>query len=237
MIAEPAVAAVAAGELGFDGTAAPSGNILGFDLTNGGLGLFDACRVACELIRAGEVGNALVTASEAEQREPGVTRPGVAVCGSAQFLELDPVGQRGYLGFHARHVDAHVNEFGAWGMQQGGRSFVRSDDRVALENRYVEYIPIVVAELLGAMEVRPQSISAVIPPSLSPPSVRRLRRHWPVLGECVVPPGWTGADLFTSALPFGLHRLLESGAVAAGDVAVLACAGSGVGIGAALYRF
>ncbi len=237
MIAEPAVAAIAAGELGFDGTDTLSGNLLGFDLTNGGLGLFDASRVACGLIRAGEVGNALVAASEVEQREPGVTEPGVAVCGSAQFLEEDPTGQRGYLGFHAHHIDADANDFGAWGMLRGGQSFVHSDDRVALEDRYVEHIPIVVAELLDVTGVRPQSIRAVVPPSLSPPSVGRLRQLWPVLGERVVPLDWTGADLFTSSLPFGMHKLLETGAVASGDIAVIACAGSGVEIGAALYRF
>jgi 3-oxoacyl-[acyl-carrier-protein] synthase III len=237
MIAEPAVAAIAAGELGFDGTDAASGNLLAFDLTNGGLGLFDACRLACGLIRAGELGNALVAASEAEQREPGVTGSGVAACGSAQFLEADPTGRHGYLEFHARCVDAHIDEFGAWGMQRDGRSFIHSDDRTVLEDSYVEHIPLVVAELLDTTQVRPQSISAVVPPSLSPPSMRRLRRRWPILGELVVPSVWTAADLFTSSLPFGMHTLLETGVVRPGDVAVFACAGSGVGIGAALYRF
>lgn len=237
MIAEPAIAAIAAGELGFDGTNARSRNVLGFDLTNGGLGLFDACRVACELISAGEVGNALIAASEVEQRERDVTQPGVAVCGSAQFLEEDPARRQGYLGFHARHIDAHIDEFGASAMQRNGQSFVRSGDRAALEDRYVEHIPLVAAELLDALEVRPQSIRAVVPPSLSPLSVCRLRRLWPVLGERVVALDWTGADLFTSSLTFGMHRLLEVGAVARGDVALLACAGSGVEIGAALYRF
>ena len=237
LLAEPAIAAIAAGELGFDGATTPSRDVLGFDLTNGGLGLLDACRVACALIGAGEVGNAVVAASEVEQRDPGAAGPGLAACGSAQFLEAGSLGGEGYLGFHARRTGGDGNGFGAWAVQRGGRSFVRSGDRAALEDRYVADIPSVVAELLDLFQVRSESVRMVIPPSLSPPSTRRLTRDWPTLGERILPPDRPGTDLFTSAVPFGLERVVRTGSVAQGDLAVLLGTASGVEIGAALYRF
>jgi 3-oxoacyl-[acyl-carrier-protein] synthase III len=236
MIAEPAIAAIAAGELGFDGATTADREMLGFDLGNGGLGLFDGCRVASALIRSGQVENALVVASEVEERRPGETRPGIAACGSAVFLRADPEGRRGFLGFHVRHFSDRIDEFSAWATQDAGRPFIRSGDRAVLEEQYLEYLPLVVAELLDEMKVSPESVQGMVPPSLSPASMRRLRNRWPVLGRRMVALPWPGGDLFTSALPIGLQRLRDEGGVTPGALVVLAGAGSGVNVGAALYR-
>lgn len=237
MVAEPAIAAIAAGELGFDGAATLSGEMLGFDLVNGGLGLFDACRVASALICCREVSNALVIASEVEERSPGTSQPRIARCGSALFLRADPDRRRGFLGFHTRHFDGGIGRFAAWGSNSDGRAVIHSDDRALLEEQYLKHLPLVVAELLEQTGIGPKSIRAVVPPSLSPPAVRRLHRQWPVLGERMVALPWPGRELFTSAMSFGLRRLHDEGAVASGDLVVLAGAGSGVQVGAALYRF
>jgi 3-oxoacyl-[acyl-carrier-protein] synthase III len=236
MIAEPPIAAVAAGELGFDGTTSESGNVLAFDLGNGGLGLFDACRVASSLIGCGAVGNALVVASEVEQREPGVTRPDIAACGSALFLRAGRPRGRGLLGFHVRHFSDAIDAFAAWAEQAAGHTFIRSGDRATLAQRYLEHLPAVVAELLDDWAVKAESIRAVVPPSMSPTNADRLRRSWPVLGERVVALPWPSKDLFTSSLAFGLRRLQDAGLVATGDLVVLTGAASGVQVGAALYR-
>ncbi|MGJ6968434.1 3-oxoacyl-[acyl-carrier-protein] synthase III C-terminal domain-containing protein [Streptosporangium sp. G11] len=235
MIAEPAVAAIAAGELGFDGATTASGDMLAFDLGNGGLGLFDACRVASALIRCGEVENVLVVASEVEEREPGTSHPGIAACGSALFLRADPERRRGFLGFHTHHLSDRVGSFAAWATQGDGRAFIRSDDRSILDEQCLEHLPRVVAELLDEMSVTPESIRALVPPSLSPASAERLRRRWPVLGKRLV--ALPGGDLFTSAIPVGLRRLRDEKGAAPGDLVVLTGIAGGGQIGAALYRF
>ncbi len=235
-IAEPAIAAIAAGEFGFDGATASSGNVLAFDLGNGGLGLLDACRVACSLISAREVGNAIVVASEAEERECGIGAARVARCGSALFLEADPSAQRGFLGFHSRQVGDGMDPFSAWAEQRGGCSFIRGADRTLLYDRYVAHLPRVVSELLEAIGVAHESIRRVVLPWLPEPVVGRVQRSWPVLGDRVVVPHPANADLFTSALPFGLRRVQTEGLVATGDLVILTAAASGAQVGAALYR-
>ncbi|MGC4813255.1 3-oxoacyl-[acyl-carrier-protein] synthase III C-terminal domain-containing protein [Micromonospora sp. DT228] len=237
MIAEPAIAAIAAGELGFDGSTAATGELLAFDVTNGALGMLDGCRIAAELIRAGKADTAVVVASEVEQREPGAAGPAVARCGSAVLLRLDPDRASGFLGFHSRSVATPAADRGAWVMQDGGHSFIRATDRVEPAAAYAEHLPVVVAELLDRLRVRPDAIRAVVPPWLPPPVERRLRDTWPVLGPrlATLPPARDGADLFTSALPMGL-RAVSAGGASPGELVVVVGASTGMEIGAALYR-
>ncbi|GLX99439.1 3-oxoacyl-[acyl-carrier-protein] synthase III C-terminal domain-containing protein [Herbidospora sp. NBRC 101105] len=147
LIAEPAVAAIAAGELGL------GGDFLGFDLTNGGLGTLDACRVAAELISAGAVRTVLVAASE----DGG----GVRRRGSALLLEA---GDGGFAGFHSRHFDEHLADFHATAVQEDGRSFVRAGDRRLLADRTAALVPQVVAELLAAHGVPEEEVTTVLLP-------------------------------------------------------------------------
>jgi 3-oxoacyl-[acyl-carrier-protein] synthase III len=249
MLTEPAIASIAAGELGFDGSTTPSRTMLGFDLTNGGLGAFDACRVACELIRAGEVRNALIATSEVEQREPTDAGPGVAHCGSALLLAADPrpgggapgsngsPGSSGFVGFGARHFDEQIGGFNAWAAQRDGRAFIYSDDRADLAARFVEYLPRAVAGILDELETPAEAVRLVVPPSLPPECRMELERGWPLLGDRLVGPGWPDADLFTSTLPFAIGRLRSAGMVERGDLVAFVGAASGVEIGVALYRF
>ncbi|MEU8087113.1 3-oxoacyl-[acyl-carrier-protein] synthase III C-terminal domain-containing protein [Micromonospora sp. NPDC049101] len=238
MIAEPAIAAIAAGELGFDGSTAATGEILAFDVANGALGMLDGCRIAAELIRAGKADTAVVVASEVEQREPGAVGPAVARCGSAVLLRLDPDRASGFLGFHSRSVATPAPDRGAWVMQDGGHSFIRATDRTEPAAAYAEHLPVVVAELLDRLRVRPDAIRAVVPPWLPPPVARRLRDTWPVLGPrlTTLPPAWDGTDLFTSALPIGLRAVSAGGGVSPGELVVVVGASTGMEIGAALYR-
>ncbi|GGO20785.1 3-oxoacyl-[acyl-carrier-protein] synthase III C-terminal domain-containing protein [Micromonospora parathelypteridis] len=238
MIAEPAIAAIVAGELGFDGSTAATNEILAFDVTNGALGMLDGCRIAAELIRAGAAGTAVVVASEVEQREPGAAGPAVARCGSAVLLRLDPDQSTGFLGFHSRSVARPSPDRGAWAMQGGGHSFIRATDRSEPAAAYAEHVPAVVAELLDRMEVRAEAIRAVVPPWLPPPVERRLRGTWPVLGArlATLPPASDGTDLFTSAMPVGLRAVSAGGGVSPGDLVVVVGASTGMEIGAALYR-
>ncbi|MEU4473907.1 3-oxoacyl-[acyl-carrier-protein] synthase III C-terminal domain-containing protein [Micromonospora sp. NPDC023888] len=238
MIAEPAIAAIAAGELGFDGSTAASGDVLAFDVTNGALGTLDGCRIAAELIRAGKADTALVVASEVEQREPGASGPAVARCGSAVLLRLEPDRASGFLGFHSRSVAMPAPDRGAWAMQDGGHNFIRATDRAEPAAAYAEHVPAVVAELLDRMRVRPEAIRAVVPPWLPPSVERRLRDTWPVLGPRLAtpPPAADGSDLFTSALPVGLRAVSVGGGVSPGELVVVVGASTGMEIGAALYR-
>ncbi|WP_433124977.1 3-oxoacyl-[acyl-carrier-protein] synthase III C-terminal domain-containing protein [Micromonospora sp. CA-240977] len=238
MIAEPAIAAIAAGELGFDGSTAATGEILAFDVTNGALGTLDGCRIAAELIRAGKADTAVVVASEVEQREPGAAGPAVARCGSAVLLRLDADRASGFLGFHSRSVATPAPDRGAWAMQDGGHNFIRATDRGEPAAAYAEHLPAVVAELLDRMRVGSDAIRAVVPPWLPPPVERRLRDTWPVLGPRLVtlPPVSHGTDLFTSALPVGLRAVSAGGGVSPGELVVVVGASTGMEIGAALYR-
>ncbi|MGC4747329.1 3-oxoacyl-[acyl-carrier-protein] synthase III C-terminal domain-containing protein [Micromonospora sp. DT201] len=238
MIAEPAIAAIAAGELGFDGSATATGEVLAFDVTNGALGMLDGCRIAAELIRAGAAGTAVVVASEVEQREPGATGPAVARYGSAVLLRLDPHRTSGFLGFHSRSVAVPAPDRGAWAMQDGGLNFIRATGRTESASAYAEHVPAVVAELLDRMQVRPDAIRTVVPPWLPTPVERRLRGTWPVLGArlATLPSTSDGTDLFTSAMPVGLRAVTAGGGVSPGDLVVVVGASTGMEIGAALYR-
>ncbi|HZN17782.1 MAG TPA: 3-oxoacyl-[acyl-carrier-protein] synthase III C-terminal domain-containing protein, partial [Micromonosporaceae bacterium] len=236
MIAEPAIAAITAGELGFDGTTSAGGSVLGFDLTNGGLGLLDACRIACALIEAGRSMAALVVASEVEERAPDDPEAPVAAMGSALLLRADPQQVHGFLGFHGHRCDDLVDAFAAWATHDPGAYYIRSTERSVLAEAVLEHLPAVVAELCQALEVDPAAIRAVIPPSVARDLAERLRHRWPALARCIVELPWPAGDLFTSSIPAGLAVLRADCRTAAGDLVLLTSIASGGQVGAALYR-
>ena len=67
-IIEPAIAALIAGDLGFndDAIALTAEKTFAFDLVNGALGFLNACQVASSMIAAGAARTAMVVASEVE---------------------------------------------------------------------------------------------------------------------------------------------------------------------------
>jgi 3-oxoacyl-[acyl-carrier-protein] synthase III len=236
---EPAVAATLAGALGlndsFDGGLDRTS--LAFDVFNGGVGLVDACWIAAEMIRAGRVEAALVTACEVENNGEGPAdrMRGVAQTGSALLLERAPAAG-GFGRFHSRAFTEHLDALHAR-ISKGTGGVLATTRDLRLEELYLDAIPGVVAECLALEGIPLSDVDLVIAPQISSGFVARLA------GALGVDPGRCvdatvhGADLFTSSIPHALRAAAEAGRGNPGEVALAIAVGSGIQVACAVYRF
>ena len=236
---EPAVAATLAGALGmndsFDGGLDRTS--LAFDVFNGGVGFLDACWIAAEMIRAGRVEAALVTACEVENNGEGPAdrMRGVAQTGSALLLERAPAG-RGFVRFHFRAFTEHLGALHARISEGTGRVLATSRD-ARLEDLYLDAIPGAVAECLALEGIALADVDLVIAPQISPAFVGRLAGALGVDPARCVDATVAGTDLFTSSVPFALRAATEAGHGNPGEIALAIAVGSGIQVACAIYRF
>ena len=238
-IAEPAIAALVAGELGVnDDIESPDGSkTLAFDVLNGAVGFLNACQVGVQMIGAGKAEHALVVAAEVETNtaEGGHPMYGLHETGSAVIL-----GRSGGADGFGRFVFHQHPEYGGalttYLQHRDGHSWLQIDRDPNLSAHYLDCIPPAVEELLKLEELDASEIAAVFPPYLCSADRTELAARLRIPSSRFVDVA-TDTDLFSSSLPYGLQHAWRHKLVSPGDIGLIVGVGSGVQVGCATYRF
>ena len=238
-IAEPAIAALVAGELGVnDDIESPDGSkTLAFDVLNGAVGFLNACQVGVQMIGAGKAEHAMVVAAEVETNtaEGGHPMYGLHETGSAVIL-----GRSGGADGFGRFVFHQHPEYGGalttYLQHRDGHSWLQIDRDPNLSAHYLDCIPPAVEELLKLEELDASEIAAVFPPYLCSADRTELAARLRIPSSRFVDVA-TDTDLFSSSLPYGLQHASRHKLVSPGDIGLIVGVGSGVQVGCATYRF
>ncbi|HZC11703.1 MAG TPA: 3-oxoacyl-[acyl-carrier-protein] synthase III C-terminal domain-containing protein, partial [Mycobacterium sp.] len=238
-IAEPAIAALVAGELGInDDIESPdSPKTFAFDVLNGAVGFLNACHVAAQMIGAGRAEHAMVVASEIENNSADGDHPlyGLGETGSAVML-----GRAGDTEGFGRFVFHHHPEYGqalaTYFQRREGQSWLQVDRDPNLATHYLDCIPAAVEELLKLEEIDCSEIAVVFPPYLTDADRTELAARLNIPSSRFVDLA-AQADPFSSCLPQALQQARRQGLVKPGDIALIVSVGSGVQVGCATYRF
>src|SRR5262249_30234665 len=235
-ISEPAIAALAAGDLRINHDAESGGKrTLAFDLMDGPVGTLHACHVAAQMLR-GKPGAALVLASEVENNAaafPG-HRIGLKETASAMLLGASADGRRGFGAFHFRSFPQHLDKLQAYTTARDGRPFVCHERHAGLEDAYLECVAPTAAELLAAEGLKPTDVKAVFGPQISPAFGSRLAAVLGLPAERVLTLP-DGQGLFTSSPAYAFRHAAEAGQLKPGDVVLVVEVAGGVEVGCATY--
>jgi 3-oxoacyl-[acyl-carrier-protein] synthase III len=239
-LAEPAVAAMAAGDLAINDGHNPQDprKTLAFDIFNGSVGFLNACYAAAGMIHAGRARRVMIVASEVENNvEAGVPeRRGVRQLGSAAIVDRSD-GRTGFGRFLFRYATQYVDSFTSCAAQEGGRTYLALKRSANLENYYLQIIDQSVRELLDAEGLALPQIRAIFPPQISAAFVSRLAALLQAGKDRVVSIADDRGDWFTSSSVCALKYAHEQKMVAPGDVGLLINVGTGIQVGCALYHF
>jgi 3-oxoacyl-[acyl-carrier-protein] synthase III len=238
-IAEPAIAALVAGELGInDDIESPDGpKTFAFDVLNGAVGFLNACHVGVQMIGAGKAEHAMVVASEIENNSVDDGHPlyGLSETGSAVIL-----GRAGGTEGFGRFVFHHHPEYGealtTYFQHREGQSWLQVERDPNLATHYLDCIPAAVEELLKLEELDSSEIAAVFPPYLSNADRADLAARLNIPSSLFVDLG-AESDPFSSCLPQALQQARRHKLVRSGDIGLIVSVGSGVQVGCATYRF
>ena len=240
-LSEPAVAALAAGELEINGDiATPDGpRTLAFDVVNGGVGFLNACKIATGLIRAGKHDVAMITASEVENNRPGGPRSlaGVMETGTAVILDASPDATRGFGAFLCKTYPEHAGQLVAHTEMVDGELVLNVERDPRLGEIYLDCIADAVSELLAAEGLSLRDIQAILPPQVAPGFVAELARRLDVDASLCVDIAVAGHDFLSSSLVHAMRHAIDRQMVKSGDLGLVIVVGSGIQVGCALYRF
>jgi 3-oxoacyl-[acyl-carrier-protein] synthase III len=240
-LTEPAVAALAAGELGINGDVpSPDGpRTFAFDVVNGGLGFLNACHLAAGLIGAGKHRVAMVVASEVENNVPGgpAGSSGVLETGSAAILDASPNAGQGFGKFLFNSYPEHASKLSAYTGMAGGHLVMHVERDARLGEVYRECIVDAVQELLMAKGLSIDDVDVILPPQVAPGFVAELARALGAdPGRCV-DIAVEGKDYLSSSLVYAMRHALDQKMATSGDLGLAIVVGSGIQVGCALYRF
>jgi amino acid adenylation domain-containing protein len=237
---EPALAAIAAGELDMNADDARPGprRTLAFDLANGGVGPLNACLVAGQMIAAGDIHTAMVLASEVENNARAWPENllGIEETASAFLLEASS-GNEGFSAFRFHSFGQYLEALSVHTVARGPALALAVQKSPDLDRLYVECLAKAVNEFLSEEGITRQDIGLVLPPLRSPDFVRRLAAALKMPAERFVLPPENVADYFTSSLAQGFARARAEGRCPPGTVALVLAVGAGIETGCALYHF
>jgi 3-oxoacyl-[acyl-carrier-protein] synthase-3 len=210
---------------------------LGFDLLNGGCGMLNAAHVLATMIQAGELRVGMLVSSEANsdpRPDPSFPYP---ASGAAAVVDISPFPDQGFGAFAFRTHEEHAGLYSSVVSlaERGGRIVLSR--RAELEEVYLACAAEAVEEVLAREGLGRDGIDAVVPAQLSPSFVRRLGGATGFASAKVVDLSDELPDTLSTSLFLALHEARRRGRVQAGQRALLMAFGSGVTVGAALYRF
>jgi 3-oxoacyl-[acyl-carrier-protein] synthase III len=233
-LCEPALAAIAAGELclNHDEDKPAGKRTFAFDLTNGAAGTLTGCFLASQLIGSGTYNRALILASEVENNT--ASRPdhllGLKETASALLLE-NGVGFTAF-GFHT--FPEHVGSIESYTKAHNMLPALEHRRDVNLEAIFRHCIRATVAEFLATLDVELDAIRWFLLPQRSAAFVRALARELALPAERVVYAADGGRDYFTSSLAHTFEQIGEQ--LTPGDVVLIVEAAAGIQVACALYQ-
>lgn len=238
-ILEPALAAIAAGELGMNADDATLGErrTFAFDLANGGVGPLDACLVAGQMIAAGKIGAAMILASEVENnaRAWPENQLGIQETASAVILESSDK-EEGFDSFWFQSFPEHAG-LETYTIGWNNLPALAVERAADLEERYLACLTATANEFLAKEGIDRDQIGLVLPPLRSPDFVRRLADAIQIPVEKFVVPAGGARDAFTSSLAQGFMQARQEGRCAPGTIGLVLGVGAGIQVGCAIYRF
>jgi 3-oxoacyl-[acyl-carrier-protein] synthase III len=239
-ICEPAIAAMAAGELKInDHVESPADKkTFALDVFNGAIGFLNACQMGAQMIEAGKAKNVMVLASEVENN--AATRPdhlrGIKETGSAMILDGEGDGKSGFGNFVFHYVTENIGNVETHTAMVNKKTCLEVEKKGDLEKAALDAIPEAVVELLVKEGLTMDQIQLVFPPQVSPEFGNELADRLGVSMDRVVDLA-TKEDYFTSSLACSIRAAQESGKVKSGDIGLIICMGAGLQIGCAIYYF
>lgn len=240
-LAEPAVAALLAGELQVNDDIASikQKRSFAFDVFNGAVGFLNGCYLASRLIEAQRFGTVLVVASEIENNAAMPSRGlrGLSETGAALILDAAGDGKAGFGNFVFRYQTDHINALSAYTARAEGRTFLRVDMAADIQSYYLEGAPAAISELLEIEGLNASQISIVFGPQISREFSTALSKRLGIPREKFVDVERDGNDLFTCALPYALQHARDGNRPEPGDIGLIICVGAGIQVGCAVYYF
>jgi 3-oxoacyl-[acyl-carrier-protein] synthase III len=237
-LAEPAMAALAAGALDLNAEAAPDSptRTLAFDVLAGHLGTLKACWVADQMIRAGRCDRVMVLASDVENNAGGEFEPyGLESAGSAMLVDSSGQDFRFEL-FHFRDYPDNAGDLESYVWNPDGRSRLVVRRRPDFESNAGRNLAITARELLESLGLTLAHFELVVPPAGLPELESTLVRELSVGKDSLLRIAAEG-DLLGSSLAISLHELQRDGRMKPGSRALVLAAGSGGQTGCAILRF
>jgi 3-oxoacyl-[acyl-carrier-protein] synthase-3 len=236
-ICEPAMAVFIQHRLGIN-VEFQGRTTLSFDLGNGGCGMLNAAQVVTALMESGEITTAMVVASEVNRdRRPDPAYPYPA-SGAALLLDLSPRRAVGFESFaFGTNEDFSDLYTSAVSLAVPRGRIVFSRNAPELEEAYLALAGPVMEEALEKAKLRRDEIDLVVPAQISPGFLGRLPATIGVPGGKVADFSRFLPDTLTTSVVLALDHALQSGRCAPGTRSLLLAFGSGVTVGAAVYRF
>ena len=240
-IAEPALAALLAGELGMNALGPTENNTktLAFDVFNGALGFLNSCYSAIAMIMANKFNRAMVVTSEIENNANFSREKllGIKETGSAIILDRSSDGKTGFGRFLFRSFTDYMDKFISHATQKQGTTYLKFIKNEHIESIYVDCISRAVNELLSREGLTLSHIKTIIPPQISSQFIDQLSRKMNLVKDRFIDIAEEGKDLFTSSLSYAFKSAVENKLIKPGDIGLIINAGSGIQVGCALYHF
>lgn len=240
-IAEPAIAAILAGNLEINGDIESQFDkkTFAFDLLNGAIGCLNACYLAVGMISAKKLKNTLIVASEIENNveiRPKELRH-LKETSSALILEESTNQQEGFGNFVFKYFTDHIDTFISHTAQERRKTYVHFQHDPNIVYYYLKCITETVDELLTTENLTLSQIKAIFPPQISPIFISRLSSEMHVTREKFVDITDDDKDFFTSSLPYALQHARAQHLVQPGDIGLIINVATGIQVGCALYYF
>jgi 3-oxoacyl-[acyl-carrier-protein] synthase III len=237
-LSEPALATIAAGELGInhDDETNFSRRTFAFDLLNGGLGTLSACFVAAMQLQTGRAKRSLILASEVENNAQDWPEHLSGVRPTASAFLVETSEQEGFYAFGFRAFPEHLEKRASWTGAHDYKPAAFHQIDPALDAIYLDCIAITVAEFLREQGLTIADVGVLFPPWRSPAFTVALGKRLGVSEANVITRTEKGGDLFTSSLAAVFTRARELKRPAPGEVVLVIEVGAGVQVACALYR-
>jgi len=210
---------------------------LAFDLLNGGCGMLNGVHVLTTQMRAGEIQVGMVVSSEVNsdrRPDPAYTYP---PSGAAVLLDLSPKRDVGFGAFAFHTDEAQSDLFASVVSLKEKHGRIALTRKAELEDAYLAALPGVLDEVLAAEGLRRDDIDLVVPAQISPAFVKRLPRATGIEVGKIADYTAELPDTHSTSLFLAVDRLLAHAPPKSGTRALFLAFGSGVTVGAAVYRF
>ena len=241
-ITEPAIAALAGGRLKMNDDRHPEDEhkTLAFDILSGPAGFLKTCYLAGELVRAGQVEQAMVMAAEVENNTQVAPDQllGLRELGTAAILSESTDGESGFLAFSFQDFVEHIDEFQSaarWNEQ--GKAYLHFERDENLHQHYLECVVKAVDKFLAEQAIDREEIAFVAPPQVSEAFVGSVADRLGFKGEQTVCTGDGKLDLATCSVPACYLAAIEQGLGKSGNLGLFISVGAGIQVACALYRF
>jgi len=241
-ITEPAIAALAGGRLKMNDDRHPEDEhkTLAFDILSGPAGFLKSCYLAGELVRAGQIEQAMVMAAEVENnREVAPDQLfGIRELGAAAILSESPDGETGFLAFAFQDFVEHLDELQSaarWNEQ--GRAYLHFQRDENLHRHYLECVAQAVDKFLAEQAIDRDEIAVLAPPQVSEAFVSATTERLGFAAAQTVCLGEGELDLATCSVPACYRAARDQGIAKPGDLGLFVSVGAGIQVACALYRF